>query len=423
MKSLSLISLGCPKNTVDSESLLRALGRRGVRSVSDPAEADIVAVNTCGFIEDAKRESIEEILRLAELRSNGRKLVVFGCLAQRYREELLGEIPEIDAIFGLGEEERIIEYCAGGGAGAGVDVEGALSGPSRYLKVSEGCSRRCTYCVIPAIRGPHRSRRPDEILREAESYVGSGSRELVLVAQDITAYGRELKGYGLPELLREMVSIGGDFWVRLLYLHPGGIDDELLDVIAAEEKICNYIDLPLQHSEDRVLRAMGRAGGTRKQYLKLLGRIRKSVAGVAIRTSFIVGFPGETEHDFHGLVDFVEEAGFERLGVFKYSREEGTRAASMGAQVPEDVKQRRWDELMGLQADISLQKNRSLLGSTLRALVDGVDEGGRALGRIYSQAPDIDGHTVIAGDVQRGSFADVRITGASDYDLEGEPLL
>jgi ribosomal protein S12 methylthiotransferase len=426
MKRISLISLGCPKNSVDSETLIKGLMQRGIRVTDEPEEADILAVNTCGFIEDAKRESIEEILRLSELKSNGKKLVVIGCLAKRYGEELRKEMPEIDALFGVGEDEKIIDYCTGGGT-ASLPSEIDTMSPTlnashfRYLKVSEGCSRRCSFCVIPSIRGPHRSRRPEEILHEAESAIESGAKELILVAQDVTAYGRGPKGPGLAALLKDMASISGDYWIRLLYLHPSGIDDELLTTIAEEEKVLGYIDVPLQHSEDRVLRAMKRAGGTRKQYLKLMSKIRKKIPGVALRTTFIVGFPGETEEDFNGLMDFIQEVGFDRLGAFMYSNEEGTLAFSMPGQLPEEVKQRRWDELMRVQADISLDSNRALIGRTFKALVDlsGDDE---AVARIYSQAPEIDGHTVFkGGNIRAGGFIKVKITGASDYDLEGVP--
>lgn len=425
MKCVSLISLGCPKNTVDSETLLNGLIRSGLRVSENPEEADILAVNTCGFIEDAKRESIDEILRLAQLKSNGKKLVVLGCLSQRYGEELRREMPEIDALFGVGEEEKIIEYCTGGEYGAKEEVHlgpGLMKPHFRYLKVSEGCGRRCSFCVIPAIRGPQRSRGAEEVIREAEGAVRSGAKELILVAQDITGYGGDIKEAGLPTLLRRMAAIEGDFWIRLLYLHPAGIDDALLETISEEEKIVKYMDVPLQHSEDRILRSMRRAGGTRKQYLKLVARIRKAIPGAALRTSFIVGFPGESVEDFNGLMDFVEEVRFDRLGAFVYSREEGTPAASMPGQVPDGIKKRRWEELMRAQADISLEKNRELVGRTLRFLVD-VTGSGEAAGRIYSQAPEIDGNSIIRGNnLDEGSFVDIKIIAASDYDLEGVPV-
>jgi ribosomal protein S12 methylthiotransferase len=276
--------------------------------------------------------------------------------------------------------------------------------------------------VIPSIRGPHRSRRPDEILKEAEAAVYGGAKELILIAQDITAYGKDMKSEnGLSLLVRDMASIGGDFWIRLLYLHPAGINDALLETIAGEEKVVGYIDLPLQHSEDRVLKAMRRAGGTRKGYLRLMQKIRRAIPGVALRTSLMVGFPGETEEEFNRLLDFVEEAQFDRLGVFVYSPEEGTPAAKMSGQMPDEIKHRRWEELMRVQAEISLEKNRELVGRTMRALVD-LSAADEAVARIYSQAPEIDGHTVVnESGLNEGQFIDVRITAAHDYDLEGEP--
>jgi ribosomal protein S12 methylthiotransferase len=425
MATVSLISLGCPKNTVDSENLMRMLAKKGVRISDNPDEADILAVNTCGFIEDAKRESIDEILRLADLKGEGKKLIVLGCLAQRYREELHEEMPEIDALFGVGEEEKIVQYCTldavADGKGEG-QVRDMLSSHFRYLKVSDGCGRRCSFCVIPAIRGRHRSRLPEEILEDAKGAVADGAKELILIAQDITAYGGDIKQEsGLSGLIKDMAAIDGDFWIRLLYLHPAGIDDNLLDAIASEDKVVKYIDLPLQHSEDRVLKSMRRAGGTRKEYIRLMQKIRRAIPGVALRTSFIVGFPGETEEQFNRLLDFIEEVKFDRVGAFTYSPEEGTQAATMPGQVPDEVKQRRWEDLMRAQAEISLEKNRELVGRTMRALVD-LSVEDEAVARIYSQAPEIDGHTIVkARGLDTGSFINIKIAAAHDYDLEGEP--
>lgn len=428
--NISLLSLGCPKNSVDSDNLLKGLSDRGMVCTAGPEEADIMLVNTCGFIEEAKRESIGEILRLARLKAGGRRLLVFGCLAQRYREELRREIPEIDAIFGVGEEDKILRYCMQ--TGSALEGSRPVSGqkgafPPRpatsYIKVAEGCDRGCSFCVIPSIRGAFRSRSPEAILREADSLVGSSSRELVLVAQDLTGYGKDLRGYGLRELLRDMASISGEFWIRLLYLYPTSIEGGLLEVMASEEKICRYMDMPLQHSEDGVLRSM-RRGGSRQKYRELVEHIRQRVPDVALRTTFMVGFPGESGEDFRGLMEFVEETRFERMGVFKYSREEGTPSASMRGQVPERTKEIRLDSLMRLQAEVSLEKNRAMVGRKVRALVEDV-EGLTALGRIYSQAPEIDGLTFIrdigirGDDLRKGQFVDIEITRADYYDLEG----
>lgn len=431
---VNLVSLGCLKNQADSEVLLRHLRARGAVFSEEPSGADVLLVNTCGFIEEAKRESIDEILNLAAHKETGQRLVVFGCLATRYGEELKREIPEIDALFGLGEGDAIaslitgnggirhIHSVSGGGSIACHEFVPSLGAKHVVpIKVAEGCSRRCTFCVIPSVRGRFRSRGPDEVLREAESYITAGIKELVLVAQDLTAYGRDLGGYGLSALVRDMAAISGDFWIRLHYLNPSAVDERLLEAIAGEEKVVNYADVPLQHSEDRVLRAMGRAG-TRKEYLKLLRNIRRAMPGVTLRTSFIVGFPGESRQDFEGLMDFVHEAEFDRLGAFLYSKEEGTPAARLAGHLPRQAKHERYDELMGLQAEISREKNQALVGRRLRTLVDSV-EGGTALVRHPGQSMDIDGVTRITGmegrKIRAGLFVEVEITAAHDYDLDG----
>lgn len=428
---VSLLSLGCDKNLADSEDLLRGLRKSGMLYTQEAGMADVILVNTCGFIEDAKRESIDGILRLAELKGKGKRLLVMGCLAQRYREELLEEVPEIDAIFGVGEHEEIIRYCKGLQPTSHPNLEPFADGPPVLfdgfvapLKVAEGCDRGCAFCVIPSIRGPLRSRRPENILKEAESLISAGVKELLLVAQDLTGFGKDLGGYGLRDLLKDIASIGGDFRIRPLYLYPSGVTDDLLQVIGDEKKICKYIDLPLQHSEEKVLRAMGRGGG-RDKYLSLISRIRDAVPGATLRTALIVGFPGETGDDFEGLLGFVRQARFERLGVFKYSREETTRAAGMKGQVGRHIKQKRYEAVMGLQAGISLEINKGLVGSRGRVLIES-EEGGTALGRLCSQAPEVDGLTIVRGlegkRASRGGFADVVITRAFDYDLEAECL-
>jgi len=431
---INLVSLGCLKNQADSEALVRNLRARGAVFSEEPAMADVLLINTCGFIEDAKRESIAEILDLAAHKQTGQKLVVLGCLARRHGEELQREIPEIDALFGPGEGDAIASFIAGNGGiyhAGGIPGEGAVSGceftpnlgPRHVapIKVAEGCNRRCTFCVIPSIRGRFKSRGPDEVLREAESYVAAGVKELVLVAQDLTAFGRGHGGYGLLALVRDMAAINGDFWIRLHYLYPATVDEQLLEVMAREEKVVNYVDVPLQHSEDRILKAMGRAG-TRRGYLRLLGKIRRAVPGVTLRTAFIVGFPGETRQDFEGLLDFVQEAGFDRLGAFLYSKEDGTPASRLPGHLPRQAKQERYDELMGLQTEISREKNQDLVGRRFRALVDSVD-GSEATARLPGQGMDIDGVTRISGvedrGIQAGQFVEVEITAAQDHDLEG----
>jgi ribosomal protein S12 methylthiotransferase len=464
MGKVALVTLGCPKNLVDSENLLDRLRREGFGHAEEPGDADLVIVNTCGFIEDAKRESIEEILKLKAGMEDNQKVLVFGCLAQRYRHELLREIPEIDALWGVGEDDRIVEYCrkalnradmeSGETGNADLHapprhfVSASPSGrfrPYAYLKIADGCSRRCTFCVIPSIRGPYRSIEPENILKKAEEYVHSGVRELILIAQDIGNYGREFKGYNLTSLLSDLSAIEGDFWIRLLYFYPAVLSDELLSVLTANDKICMYLDIPLQHSEDRILKAMGR-DGTKDLYKGMIERLRSAIPEIVLRTTFIVGFPGESEEDFRGLIDFITEMRFDRLGVFIYSREEGTPASRMKRQVPKRTKEERRDEIMRIQSSISFEKNRSLAGRSFRTLVEEID-GRYAIGRIPSQAPEIDGVVMIddcrhdnccrisekatktdsmprhSAILSVGEFADVRITGAYEYDLTGEPVL
>lgn len=438
MGKIHITTLGCPKNTVDSGRLAGAFTAEGFTIADNAGDSDILLVNTCGFIKDAKEESIEEVLRLAQVKEDDRKLVVFGCLAARYRDELLKEIPEIDGIWGVGEEDKIIGYCKeimASGAGRktiGKKTKPIASRPApiassyAYLKIAEGCDKKCTFCVIPSIRGNFRSMPSEKILKEAEGYVRKGVRELILVAQDITNYGKEADGYNLVSLLKDMTSISGDFHIRLLYLYPTALNDELLECIAAGDKIYKYIDIPLQHSEDRLLRLMGRRG-SRREYIKLLRTVRRRIPQIALRTTFIVGFPTETEEDFNGLADFIEEIRFDRLGVFKFSKEEGTPSAKLKGQVPEKVKDRRLDEIMRRQALISLEKNRELIGRRYSALVDEID-GNLVIARLYSHAPEIDGVVIIESNNEDGNSAlplkagdavTVEIIGAYDYDVKG----
>jgi ribosomal protein S12 methylthiotransferase len=414
-----LVSLGCPKNLVDSENLLKRLADQGIEYESDPDHAEVLLINTCGFIEDAKRESIDEILNLVE-RKGHRKLVVFGCLAKRFGDELKREIPEIDALYGVGEEEKIAAFC-----GSILQASEALQDPQllsetayAYLKIAEGCDRGCSYCVIPDIRGRFRSRDPEEILKEAEHLVGSGRKELILVAQDITSYGRDMRGYTLERLVRDIASIRGDFWIRLLYLYPTSITDELLETLEREEKVCKYLDIPLQHTEQKILRLMGRTG-SRELFRELINRIRRAIPEIALRTTLITGFPRETDDDFDHMLGFVEEMAFDRLGVFAYSREEGSSAYALKGQVPKPVRKKRRDAIMKVQAGISLEKNRKLVGRTFRALVDEADSDA-AVARIYSQAPEIDGVVFIQRPgIHKNAFVQVRIDTAYDYDLKG----
>jgi ribosomal protein S12 methylthiotransferase len=437
----SLVNMGCPKNLVDSDNLTERLINSGLSCLAHHEKADILLINTCGFIEDAKKESIAEILKLTELKKGSKHLIVFGCLAKRYRDELLKEIPEIDAIFGVGEDEGIVEYCKRITARQNGDTEKIREKHSpiqrvssyTYLKIAEGCSRKCTYCVIPSIRGEYKSITPDEILKKAEGHISGGVKELILIAQDTASYGKDLNGYDIANLLKDLCSISGDFRIRLLYAYPVSIKESLLNVIAEEEKICRYLDIPFQHSEDRILKLMKR-GGSRNGYLNLIRKIRHAIPDIALRTTFIVGFPSETEEEFNSLIKFMEKAEFDRLGAFKYSKEEGTPAAKLKGHLTDTIKNRRFDTIMRHQADISLKKNKALIGRRFKAIIDEAGEG-IAVGRLYSHAPEIDGVVIMEsskppfakvgmGEINSsllkiGDFATVEITAVYDYDLKG----
>jgi ribosomal protein S12 methylthiotransferase len=422
MKNFTVITLGCPKNTVDSRHLINELTAEGFFYVEEFKKADFVLINTCCFINDAKEESIDEILTAAKFKTD-RKLIVFGCLSKRYGDELKKEIPEIDAVFGVNQSEKIINYIRQFREGSNTiiqDFQYTAEPPSyRYIKIAEGCSRRCSFCVIPEVRGPFKSIKPEKILKEAEDFVNSGIKELILVAQDVTQYGKEWNGYNLTSLINDLCSISGDFWIRLLYLYPADINQDLIKTVAEQEKVVKYLDIPMQHSEERILRLMGRRG-TRKEYIKKIKQIREAIPGVTLRSTFIVGFPTETEDEFQRLVDFIEEVQFDRLGVFKYSREEGTKAYNLKGQIPENVKNRRLDEIMSRQAVISLEKNRALTGKKYPALIDYVDAD-MAIARLYCHAPEIDGVVILENisDLKAGEKVKVLITEAYEYDLKG----
>jgi ribosomal protein S12 methylthiotransferase len=417
-----ILTLGCPKNSVDSETLLSLLTGRGFYHVGNAGDADTVLINTCGFIQDAKKESIEEILDIVSGKSNEQKVVVFGCLAQRYMEELKRELPEVDAFFGVNSHEEILGFLETETSGTH-NPQPATRNPGSYayLKIADGCNRGCSFCAIPGIRGRFISLSPDSILQRAEELINSGTRELILVAQDITSYGSEFREYGLCELIEEITSLPGDFRLRLLYMYPTAIDEKLIATISGNEKVCKYLDIPLQHTEDRVLGLMKR-NGSRSTYTALINNIRKKIPDVTLRTSFILGFPSESYKEFTSLLSFIKEMEFERLGAFTYSREDGTPSYNLGDTIPEKEKERRYHELMMLQAGISLEKNRSMLDRVLRVLVDEVTDG-IALCRYQGQAPEIDGMVIVKSvdsKVRVGDFINVNITEAYDYDLNGE---
>ena len=413
--------------------MLGVLAGSGFEITSRQEEADIIVVNTCGFIESAKEESIEAILEAARMKKEGKcsKVIVAGCLSQRYKDELLKELPEADAVIGTGEISRISEICRTALAGKEHLLE--VSAPTmvyglpristtprhyRYLKIAEGCSNRCSYCAIPIIRGDFKSRPVGSILDEAKLLAGDGAKELILLAQDSTAYrDREAD---LPLLLKSLARVPGIEWIRLMYAYPGRISTGLMDVMAGEEKVCKYLDVPIQHFDDRVLAAMNRRG-TADDIRRTVEQLRKRVPGIALRTSLIVGFPGETEAAFKRLLSYIKEAEFEHLGVFAYSPEEGTPAAGMQKYVSDDTAAERLERIMKTQAKISLKKNRALIGTRQRVLIDGMEDMA-LIGRLPIQAPEIDGVVYLSEtEAEPGRFVEVMITDAKEYDLMGEP--
>ncbi len=436
------ISLGCPKNLIDSEVMAGLLNKSGRQSTQTSENADIVIVNTCGFIDAAKEESLEEILTLAQQKKqNGRdfKIVVAGCLAQRYGKELLAEIPEVDLFIGTGEVGNIVRYVNNLGK-TDYRRTSIISKPQflmnyhhpriipakaafTYLKISEGCSNRCSYCVIPALRGKARSRMPKDILREAENLAAQGFKEIIITGQDTTAYGKDLKSRPrLSDLLKDMAQIKGIKWIRLLYAHPAHVTEDLLATMADTRKICPYIDLPIQHIDDYILKSMNR-GVTAAQIKAVITRAKQIIPDLALRTSLIVGFPGETQNRFAKLLDFVRETKFDHLGVFTYSREEGTAAAKIKSQISKKEKERRRDLIMSEQAVISHSINQCLIGSLQEVLIE--EKSDRPdfdfAGRCNRQAPEIDGITYLKGaNAKIGSIVKCKVIDADDYDLFGK---
>ena len=451
MKKVLFISLGCDKNLVDSEKMLGLLGDSGYAIVEEESEADAIVVNTCCFIHDAKEESIETILEMAEWKQKGnvKALVVTGCLAQRYQDEIEEAIPEVDAVIGTTgyteivkildqlldkseiehEEEHSLLSCC-----PSIDLLPAslsdkrvvtTGGYTAYLKIAEGCNKRCTYCVIPYIRGRYRSFPMEDLLEEAERLAKSGVKELILIAQETTVYGTDLYGRkALPELLRKLCQIDGLSWIRILYCYPEEITDELIQVIKEEEKICHYLDIPIQHSEDRILRNMGRKTN-RAELISLVEKLRSEIPDIVLRTTLITGFPGKTEDEFEHMLDFVDEMEFDRLGVFPYSPEEGTKAAEMEDQVPDEVKEQRRDAIMELQQEISAGAAADRIGEEMSVLIEGyLYEEDIYVGRTYMDAPKVDGNVFVRSEEEMisGDIVPVRITGSNEYDLMGDVI-
>ena len=433
------VSLGCDKNLVDSERMLGSLTGAGYEFTDDETEAEVIVVNTCCFIGDAKEESINTLLEMAKQKETGkcRVLIAAGCLAQRYKDEVLKEIPEVDGILGTTSYDRIVqvvEDTLGGKTDAEFEDINILhekearrvlttGGHYAYLKIAEGCNKHCTYCVIPSVRGKYRSVPMEALVEEAKELASGGVRELILVAQETTLYGVDLYGEKkLPTLLRELAKIPGIHWIRMLYCYPEEITDELIETIKTEEKVCNYMDIPIQHASDRILSRMGRKTN-RKEITERLTKLREEIPDMAIRTTMITGFPGETEEDVEELLDFVDEMEFERLGVFPYSQEEGTPAAVMEDQVSDEVKEERRDRVMELQQEISLDHGQDMIGRELEVFIEGqVADENAYVGRTYMDAPGVDGYIFVNTglELMSGMFVRVRVTGALEYDLIGE---
>lgn len=458
MKNVLFVSLGCDKNLVDSEKMLGLLNEAGYRVAQEESEADAIVVNTCCFIHDAKEESVETILEMAEWKKKGRlkALIVTGCMAQRYQDEIQQEIPEVDAVIGTTGYTEIVpildEILAEAEASQkeaaveepkeksfvnccpSIDLLPAsladkrvvtTGGYTAYLKIAEGCNKRCTYCIIPYIRGHYRSFPMEDLLEEARKLVEGGVKELILIAQETTVYGMDCYGRkALPELLTKLCEIEGIEWIRILYCYPEEITDELIAVMKKEKKICHYLDIPIQHSEDTILKRMGRRTN-RAELVSLVEKLRKEIPDIVLRTTLITGFPGETEEEFKNMVDFVDSMEFDRLGVFPYSAEEGTKAAEMDGQITEEVKESRRDEIMALQQEISADKAASRIDDEMSVLIEGyLYEDDIYIGRTYMDAPKVDGNVFVRAEEEliSGDIVPVRITGANEYDLMGDVI-
>ena len=437
---IMFVSLGCDKNLVDTENMLGILKDKGFEFTDDEMQADVIVVNTCCFIHDAKQESINTILEMAEHKKDAvcKALIVTGCLAHRYKDEITKEIPEVDALIGTSSYDKIAEVVLSVLEGKGYScVEDTdrlpvvknhrimtTGGYYEYLKIAEGCDKHCTYCIIPAVRGNFRSFEMEYLLEQARYLADNGTKELILVAQETTVYGTDIYGKkALPELLRKLCRIDGLEWIRILYCYPEEITDELIQVIKEEPKICKYLDMPIQHSSDNILKRMGRRT-TRQELVDVITKLRNNIPDIALRTTLITGFPGETEEDIDDLLDFVDTMEFDRLGVFTYSPEEGTPAASMTDQVPENIKEERRNRIMELQQEVSLDKSADMVGRIIPVMVEGkITDDDAYVGRSYKDAPNVDGYVFINTNAQlmSGQIINVSITGSMEYDLIGEP--
>ena len=439
--NILFISLGCDKNLVDSEVMLGLLDAKGYQIVDDETQADIIVINTCCFVHDAKEESIQTILEMAEYKTEGRlnALIVTGCLAQRYRQEIIDEIPEVDAVLGTTAYDKIVEAVEEALAGAGhVELENVnalplvdtkrlvtTGGHYAYMKIAEGCDKHCTYCIIPKLRGNYRSVPMERLIQEAKDLAEQGVKELILVAQETTLYGKDIYGEkSLHKLLRELCKVDGIRWIRILYCYPEEIDDNLIQVMKEEKKLCHYLDLPIQHANDEILKRMGRRT-SKAQLEEIIGKLKREIPDITLRTTLITGFPGETEEQHEELKAFVDEMEFDRLGVFTYSPEEDTPAAEMPDQIPEEVKEDRQAEIMELQQEIAFAQAEDMIGEEVLVMIEGkVADENAYVGRTYKDAPGVDGLIFINTDeeLMSGDFARVKVTGAVEYDLIGELL-
>lgn len=433
------ISLGCDKNLVDTEVMLGMLASRGYEMTNDEQEADIIVINTCCFIHDAKEESIQNILEMAEYKKNGsaKALIVTGCMAERYRQEILDEIPEVDEVLGTTAYDRILDAVDAALAGQHEVMTADLDalplpetkrlvttgGHFAYLKIAEGCDKHCTYCIIPKIRGNFRSVPMERLLKEAQDLAEQGVKELILVAQETTLYGKDLYGEkSLPKLLRELCKISGIRWIRILYCYPEEITDELIQVMKEEPKICHYLDLPIQHASDTILKRMGRRT-SKQELIDIVQKLRKEIPDICLRTTLITGFPGETQEQHEEVMEFIDTLEFDRLGAFTYSPEEDTPAATFEDQIDEEVKEDRQADIMDLQQEIAFDKAEDMIGREVLVMIEGkVADENAYVGRTYRDAPNVDGLIFINTDVEliSGDFAKVKVTGALDYDLIGE---
>ena len=423
-KTLNLISLGCAKNLVDSEILLGGLDKTNVSITKDPEKADTIVVNTCGFLDIAREESVDTILQAAEMKRTGslKELVVMGCLSERYPQELKKEIPEVDRIFGSNDHQQIVSFLTGKEFAKDDPLFfRSLMTPNHYayIKIAEGCDNGCSFCSIPIMRGLQKSRTISSIMDEAERLALNGTKELLVIAQDSTSYGWDLeKKVYLSDLLKELNTINGIEWIRVHYAHPAHLSQRIIDAIASCDKVCNYLDMPIQHASDNMLKAMRRGLG-QDGIKNRISRLRDAVPNIALRTTLIVGHPGETEDDYHQLKDFVEEIRFDRLGIFTYSEEEGTLAADLKDDIPREVKDNRKNEILELQHEISLEKNESFIGKRLRVIID-ESQGNVTVGRSEYDSPEIDNIIHIKGTAEVGVFHDIQIIEANEYELIGE---